>query len=91
MVPAEPLARSGRVKTVSGEVIIAEAVRQWVGQVLPDEPGVADAAAGVATHAYEGGASVGEACREARRYVGSWCRHPSHRRPGPGLSLGLAS
>ena len=77
---------------MTGDVMIADVVRQWVAQLLPERPDVADAAASVAARAYEGGASVSEACQEAQRFVGSWTRHPSHRQPGgPGLSLGLAS
>jgi hypothetical protein len=62
---------------MSAELILEGTVRSWVDQVLPGEPGAADAAAAVAILAFSGGASVSEACIEARRLVGSWSRHPS--------------
>ena len=60
------------------ELIIADTVRRWAREVLPDQPVAADAAAALAIRCYAGGASVAEACEEARRFVGSWSRHPSH-------------
>jgi hypothetical protein len=70
---------------MTAELILDNNVRSWVGHVLPGEPGAANAAAAVAVRAFSGGASVSEACIEARRMVGSWSRHPSRpvRRPIP--------
>lgn len=59
------------------ELVLDRAVRDWVEQVLPGEPGAANAAAAVALRAFVGGASVSESCIEARHLVGSWCQHPS--------------
>jgi len=59
------------------ELVMADMVRHWVGHVLPGQPGAADRAVAIALRCYEGGASVAEACEEARRFIGSWMRHPS--------------
>lgn len=60
------------------ELIIAELVREWVQHVRPDDAYAADAAAALAVRCYVGGASVADACTEAREFIGSWSRHPSH-------------
>lgn len=57
---------------------LGDAVRLWVTEELPDEPTVAERAAFVARSAYERGASISEACEEARSFVSSWVRHPAH-------------
>ena len=72
------------------ELIIADVVRRWTSEVLPDAPEAADAAATLAVRWYSGGASVSEACQEARRFVGSWSRHPSHR-TNSAATLSIAS
>ena len=61
----------------SYELIIADTVRKWVGSVAPGVPRLADQAAVVAVRAYEAGASVAEACEEARRYTESRLQHPA--------------
>lgn len=63
------------------EFVMADMVRRWVGDVLPGQPAAADRAVAIALRCYEGGSSVGEACEEARRFIGSWMRHPSHQMP----------
>ena len=76
------------ITQASGEVVLLDWVRGWVSQVLPGDDQAATDAAQVALVAYEGGASLSEAYREARRFVGSWCRHPSHWSTGkPSLRL----
>jgi len=69
------------------ELVIAEVVREWALHALPDDTNAADAAAALAVRCYSGGASVGEACQEARRFVGSWSRHPSHRVPSAAVAI----
>lgn len=60
------------------ELLLAGLVRDWASGVVPGEPAAANAAAAVALRCYAGGASVSEACREARRFVECWARHPAH-------------
>lgn len=67
--------------------VLEGAVRDWVERELPGEPGLAARAAVVAASAYEHGATVGEACREAHSLVRSWCRHPAHPRQGAAARL----
>ena len=63
---------------MSQELLVASMARQWAARLLPAEPWAAGAAEHVALHAYAGGGSVSEACREVRRFAASWARHPSH-------------
>jgi hypothetical protein len=64
------------------ELVLADMVRRWVGDVLPDDPAAAERAVVIALRLYESGASVAEACEAVRRHVGAWSRHPSrHRAP----------
>lgn len=60
------------------ELLLAGLVRDWASGAVPGEPAAADAAVVVALRCHAGGASVREACREARRFVECWTRHPSH-------------
>lgn len=60
------------------ELVLADMVRTWAAGVLED-PAMTDRAVRVAESAYAGGASIGEACAQARLFVGSWVAHPSHR------------
>jgi hypothetical protein len=53
---------------------------------MPGEPGAANTASAAALRAYAGGASISEACIEARRVVGSWSRHPSREVRRPSLA-----
>lgn len=59
------------------EIALAETVRTWARKVM-DNDGLADRAVTVALSAYAGGASVGEASEEARRFLSSWVSHPAH-------------
>ncbi len=61
--------------------VLADAVRAWAQGQLPDAEGVAEQAARVALTFYGTGASVSESCREARRFVACWARHPANRSP----------
>jgi hypothetical protein len=74
---------------VPAEGVLAEQVRAWADQMAPGVTGLADAAVIRALTCYAGGASVSEACREARRLVGSWLHHPScgHRSVAAGLPI----
>lgn len=63
---------------MSEELLLASMARQWAARALPAAPWAAEAAERVALRAYANGASVSEACREARRLVAAWARHPSH-------------
>ena len=60
------------------EEVLLETVRTWAEQTLPGEPNAAERAAVVALVAYRQGGSIAEACRQARGFVVSWSRHPSH-------------
>ncbi len=62
---------------MSAELILAEQVLYWVARVAPGDRLLADAAVAKALTSYASGASVSEACREARRLVESRLRHPS--------------
>jgi hypothetical protein len=63
---------------VSRETVLAEAVRRWVGELLPGRTEVMDRAARHATAAYRQGASVAEACEEVRALVGVGVGHPAN-------------
>ena len=91
-----PVAGTARARLVTrreitgmcSEDLLLALVGDWVAEVLPGATEAAADAAQVALRAYEGGASVSEACTEARRFVGSWYRHPSHWSMGkPSLRL----
>lgn len=66
---------------MTNESVLADAVRVWAQGELPDCEGVAEKAARVALTSYGTGASVSESCRQARRFVASWARHPANRFP----------
>jgi hypothetical protein len=59
------------------ELVLAGSVWDWARQRCPNEPQVAKRAVGVAMNSYAGGASVAEACEEARAFVASWTSHPA--------------
>lgn len=71
--------------------VLGNVIREWVQRWLPEEPVAAERAAAVAAEAYRGGASVHEACEEARAFLGSWVRHPSHAGAGDDSLIELAS
>ncbi len=88
--------RSSRVRPVQGaqchdgpyhydeqcvEVILANAVRDWAERVAPGDERTARAAVETALYLFASGASVSEACEQARVLVQSRLRHPSHERP----------
>jgi hypothetical protein len=62
------------------ESVLAEQVRTWVDRMAPGVTHLTDAAVARAVTCYGGGASVGEACTEARRLIRCWLRHPSRGR-----------
>jgi hypothetical protein len=68
---------------VSGEELLVHIVERWAAQSVLDDPDVCRQAAVVALSAYTDGASVSEACRQARVFVASRTQHacPSTRRP----------
>lgn len=74
---------------MSAELVLAEQVRYWVERVAPGERLLADAAMAKALASYAGGASVSEACQEARRLVECRLRHPSS--PPASVQKGLAA
>lgn len=71
--------------------VLAEVVRAWAGAQTPDRPSMADRVAVMAERAYEEGASVVEACRQAQELLRSWSRHPSVQPVGGPCRLRLAS
>ncbi len=78
------------VVDMRNDKVLAETVRAWVAQDLPDVPELAAGAAEVARASYSGGAPVSEACRQAHAYVGCWLRHPANQRIDADV-VGLAS
>jgi hypothetical protein len=48
------------------ELVLAETMKSWAEQVFPGDKQAADLAVFIALRAFCGGASVSEACREAR-------------------------
>ena len=63
---------------MTAEEIIAQVVREWTGTVMPGDRSTADAAVVYALESFAGGASVTEACEEARKMVMCRSRHPSY-------------
>jgi hypothetical protein len=76
---------------MTSELVLAEMVRAWIDRQLPGDVRAANHAVAIAEAAYAGGASVSEACRQVRAFVGSWSRHPSHVRVAPDGRVPLAS
>lgn len=72
---------------VRDELALEDLVRHWAAEMLPGEVGVAERAANIALVSYASGASVDEACGEARIFVEGWARHPSHHPVPPAPSL----
>ena len=56
---------------MSAELVLAEQVQWWVEQVAPGRRLLAEAAVAEALTSFAAGASVSEACEEARRLVES--------------------
>ena len=65
---------------MTGNQLLVDRVRTWATRALPQEPSAADRAVNVALVSYAAGASVDEACSEARTFLSSWAKHPSHPR-----------
>ncbi len=59
------------------EFALAGSVWDWTRQHCPDDPHVAERAVAIAMSSYAGGASVAEACEQARAFVASWVHHPA--------------
>ena len=60
---------------MSAELVLAEQVQWWVERVAPGQRRLAEAAVAKALTSFAAGASVSEACEEARRLVESRLRH----------------
>ena len=74
------------------EELLAHIVEAWAADMVPDEPQASAAAAEAAVSAYTGGASVSEACYEARALLSGWAPHPSRRQtPASGRLRELAA
>ncbi|HET6873314.1 MAG TPA: hypothetical protein VFH70_00950 [Acidimicrobiales bacterium] len=63
------------------EVVLANAVRDWVERIAPGDEPTIRAGVETALYVFASGASVSEACEEARSTVLCRLRHPSHARP----------
>jgi hypothetical protein len=70
--------------------LLGAAVRAWVSAEFPTEGEMAKRAASLAANCYARTSSVSEAHKQARGFVGSWMRHPSHSRDH-GVPLRLVS
>jgi len=78
-----------RWSQVEIEELLAHIVEAWAAEILPEEPHAAAAATEAAVSAYTEGASVSEACYEARTLLGSWARHPSRQTRSSGRPRAL--
>lgn len=65
----------------AGEVVLANTVRDWAERVAPGDERTVRAGVELALYLFASGASVSEACEEARSLVFSRLRHPSHGSP----------
>ncbi len=63
------------------EVVLANAVRDWVERIAPGDERTAQAGVETALYLFASGASVSEACEAARSAVLCRLRHPSNGRP----------
>lgn len=73
---------------MTSELLLVSMVQRMASETVP---GLADAEAGaraVALDSFVGGASVGEACREARRYLRSWAPRDRRRDDVVSASVG---
>lgn len=64
---------------MTNEELLVDIVETWATEIMPDDAESGRAAAAVALHAYVAGASVSEACREARSFLRGRAAHPSRR------------
>jgi hypothetical protein len=67
------------VVRVTDEKLLVSMVQTWGAELFPDDPQVGRRAAALALSAYMGGASLSEACREARVFLAGRARHPAGR------------
>lgn len=82
--PSTQLARTA-------EEIIARVVRQWAEAVIPGDQAGADAAATLALGSFAAGATLSDACEQARTMVICRSHHPSCVPPLGRLHLAAAS
>ena len=68
------------------EELLAHVVEAWAAEMLPDELHAAAAAAEEAVCAYSRGASVSEACREARTLLTNWVGQSETADKEPGIA-----
>ena len=64
---------------MTSELLLVSMVQRMASETVPGLLDAEAGARGVALDSFAGGASVGEACREARRYLRSWAP-PDRRR-----------
>jgi hypothetical protein len=72
---------------VTGEELLIATVQTWAAELFRDDPHVGQRAAALALSAYIGGASLSEACHEARVFLAGRARHPAGRGGRPTRSL----
>jgi hypothetical protein len=63
---------------LTDEALLIGAVRSWVEFLLPGDTLAANAAAGIALEQLNKTGSAADAFAQARQFIGSWMRHPSH-------------
>ena len=59
--------------------LLISTVQTWAAELFPDDPHVGKRAAALALSAYMGGASLSEACHEARVFLAGRAHHPAGR------------
>ena len=67
------------------ELMVENMVRTWAERITPGDDAATTRAMHVAMRSLAGGASVGEAVREGRRFLACWSRHPANQRPVRGV------
>ncbi len=82
---------SQEVVQVDVAYALAGWVREWTREQCPGEPRVSDMAVSIALSSYFGGASIAEACEQARSFVVSRTVHPAQKGHRPVASLSVAS
>ena len=73
------------------EIVLAGAVWDWTKQQCLNESRVAEDAVVVALGSFAGGASVSEACEQARSFVTNWDKHPEAIGARGNVQVSLAS
>jgi hypothetical protein len=69
---------------VTDEELLISMVRTWAAELFPNNPQVGNRAAVLALSAYMAGASLSEACHEARVFLTGRASHPAGHRGFPG-------